>query len=94
MDPDEYVTVTWTLNLNIVDSAGKQGENMSDDAVRTTRRVFILRLWREQSESSAWRGQVEHVPTGQKVAFSTLPEILEYIVSQLEAVDYLSHIDS
>ena len=48
------------------------------------RHLFIVRFWREDSESAPggqWRGSVEHIPTGQRVHFVSL-DVLNTFISQ------------
>lgn len=50
--------------------------------------VFIVRLWFETRELEdaplAWRGVVEHVPTGQRRYFADLTELTVFVGSFLE----------
>lgn len=43
---------------------------------------FLIRLWREDSPgdtSPEWRGEVEHIQSGQRCTFSTLDEMLGFL---------------
>ncbi len=42
-------------------------------------RSFLVRLWRESEECSAWRGEIEHIQTGTVVEVSSLEEALALI---------------
>ncbi len=47
--------------------------------------LFIVRLWREAAEPPAWpwRGSVEHVPSGQRLHFSTLADLTDFMTWRL-----------
>ncbi len=48
---------------------------------------FLIRLWREGSPSDAsqeWRGEVEHIQSGQRWSFNTLDEMLSFVRQQAE----------
>lgn len=49
----------------------------------TSREVFILRLWRSAA-GEAWRGQVQHVASGQVIALSSLQDLLAALQAQLD----------
>ena len=48
---------------------------------------FILRLWVEpmQSSESQWRGQIEHVDSGEKTHFQLPAALVEFLVANLPA---------
>ncbi|MFQ5855304.1 MAG: hypothetical protein ACE5LU_06650 [Anaerolineae bacterium] len=48
---------------------------------------FILRLWVEPMEPGEpqWRGQIEHVGSGEKTHFQVPPALLEFLVAHLPA---------
>jgi hypothetical protein len=48
------------------------------------REAFVLRLWRETPGSQEWRGQLQHVRTGEVASFQDMEEIFEYIRRKLE----------
>ena len=51
------------------------------------RHLFIVRLWREESQATAggqWRGSVEHVPSGQRIHFISLDALTAFIGKQLD----------
>ena len=51
-------------------------------AVNEARHLFIVRMWREDSQAMSggqWRGSVEHVPSGQRVHFITLEALTEFV---------------
>lgn len=52
---------------------------------RLKKAIFILRLWAEgdPAQESSWRGQVEHVQSGQKQHFQGLPQLLELLRGQM-----------
>lgn len=39
---------------------------------------FVVRLWCETSDS-AWRGEVEHIQTGYRWNFGSLPHLLDFL---------------
>jgi hypothetical protein len=47
------------------------------------REVFILRLWRESAGQFAWRGQIQHVQSGQIVNIKSPEELLAYLKQQV-----------
>lgn len=49
-----------------------------------SRETFVLRLWAEETLSSAWRGEVQHVRSGQTAVIHSLEELLDYLHSQLD----------
>ena len=54
---------------------------------------FLIRLWREAGADTAvlltdWCSEVEHIQTGQRWAFSTLDELLEFLRQELEQPEY------
>jgi hypothetical protein len=42
-----------------------------------TEQLFLVRFWREQD--AAWRGYVEHVASKQRVYFSELSDLNEFL---------------
>lgn len=46
--------------------------------------TFIVRLWTEHGAGQApqWRGQVEHVQTGEQAYFRELDKMLDFIVGR------------
>ena len=51
------------------------------------REAFVLRLWRETPGSQEWRGQLQHVRTGEISAFQDLEEMFDYIRLKIERRD-------
>jgi len=49
---------------------------------------FILRLWVEpmQSGESQWRGQIEHVETGEKTHFQVPAALVGFLIQQGRAL--------
>ena len=50
------------------------------------RHLFIVRFWREESESASggqWRGSVEHIPTGRRAHFVSLDVLNTFMTQQL-----------
>jgi len=46
----------------------------------TSTQTFVVRFWREWSGAeSRWRGRVEHVQSGQGVAFSDMEQMKEFM---------------
>jgi len=43
--------------------------------------IFVVRLWAEYLEQTppAWRGEVEHVQNGEKIAFRDLATLVAFI---------------
>ena len=57
---------------------------MSRGASARRAATFIVRLWTEHGAGQApqWRGQVEHVQTGEQAYFRTLDHMLVFIVGR------------
>lgn len=49
--------------------------------------LFIVRLWQEsgREESGAWRGLVEHVQSGQRLYFTTLADLNDFIALRMDS---------
>ena len=45
--------------------------------------LFIVRMWSEMPQPGPWRGSVEHVPTGQKLYFTSLDDLNDFITLHL-----------
>ena len=47
--------------------------------------LFIVRMWQEPSQALAarWRGYVEHVPSGQRLYFTSLTDLNDFIGQRL-----------
>lgn len=47
--------------------------------------VFVVRIWQEtlSAQRPAWRGMVEHVPDGQRIYFTSLNDLSDFIALQL-----------
>ncbi len=56
-------------------------------APASPREVFIVRLWSESRARPIWRGQVQHVRTGQVAYVRGLEELLAFLASQMEQPD-------
>jgi hypothetical protein len=42
--------------------------------------IFVIRFWRESSEAGPhWRGRIEHVRSGESVAFGDLHAMLAFL---------------
>lgn len=48
--------------------------------------VFVVRIWQEthSAQRPAWRGMVEHVPDGQRIYFTSLNDLSDFIALQLD----------
>jgi hypothetical protein len=59
---------------------------MPDALLLSQDHLFIVRVWREAAGtvSSPWRGSVEHVPTGQRLHFSALADLNDFITWRLD----------
>jgi hypothetical protein len=49
--------------------------------------LFIVRMWQELGDEidSEWRGSVEHVPSGQRIHFTSLVDLNDFIGWRLES---------
>jgi hypothetical protein len=56
------------------------GGNMSDPLPRRTA-TFIVRLWAEYLDQTppAWRGEIEHVSSGETMCFGDVNQMWEFI---------------
>lgn len=59
---------------------------------------FLVRLWREEAGDASepagtWESQVEHIQTGRRWSFSTLPELLEFLGRQTADADGQKTVD-
>jgi hypothetical protein len=64
---------------------------------RPTYASFLVRLWREaepdpQEIAAGWQGEVQHIQTSQRRAFSTLDELLGLMRQVTEEADAPSSI--
>jgi hypothetical protein len=59
----------------------------TDPFVVSTRaeHLFIVRMWQEPSQavSAHWRGYIEHVPSGQRLYFTSLTDLNDFIGQRL-----------
>lgn len=48
--------------------------------------LFVVRIWQESKleQSPVWRGMVEHVHFGQKMYFTSLNDLSDFIALRLE----------
>jgi hypothetical protein len=48
--------------------------------------LFIVRIWKESGrDKEAWRGSVEHIATGQRLYFTSLNDLNDFIQFKVEA---------
>jgi hypothetical protein len=59
---------------------------MPDVAQPNLDHLFIVRVWREAAGTVTWpwRGSVEHVPSGQRLHFSALADLNDFIIWRLD----------
>ena len=55
-------------------------ENIPTNPVRE---AFVLRVWSDSPGSQGWRAQLQHVRSGELVAFQDLEEMFVYIRSKI-----------
>ena len=48
------------------------------------REAFVLRLWRETPGDQDWRGQLQHVRTGDVASFQDVEEMFDYIRAKID----------
>ena len=60
---------------------------MSAENILSLRESFIVRIWRENEQTKLWRGQIQHVGSGEVVPITDV----RHIATQLE--DYLKNKD-
>jgi hypothetical protein len=58
--------------------------NQEQIPLNTEREAFVLRLWRETPGNQNWRGQLQHVRTGEVIAFQDVEELFDYIRQKIE----------
>ena len=57
-----------------------------DETTFNSQFLFIVRIWLvEGGRDGAWRGSVEHVPSGQKLYFTSLGDLNDFIARRLSA---------
>jgi hypothetical protein len=58
---------------------------MNPHTIRRLTATFIVRMWAEPTagEAGDWRGQVEHVQTGEKRYFREMDKVLDFIAGHL-----------
>jgi hypothetical protein len=58
------------------------------DPLESSTHSFIVKIWRErmqeQGRQCTWRGQITHVPSGERRAFTRLVDLTAFIVPYLE----------
>ena len=45
--------------------------------------IFVLRLWRKSDDPLFWRGEVQHVNSGEKQYVHSAGDLLDYLQRQL-----------
>ena len=53
---------------------------------------FLVRLWHEDTTdahqvTTGWRGEVEHIQTGQRLTFCTVDELLTHLRQQTDDLE-------
>jgi hypothetical protein len=53
---------------------------------RRAQHLFVVRMWLEPSRiaNASWRGSVEHVPSGQRLYFTSLADLNDFIHWRLQ----------
>jgi hypothetical protein len=58
--------------------------------LETNTRIFIVKIWLEEvatnEQHAVWRGQVKHVPTGQRHYFNNMKEFHDILQFYLQAI--------
>lgn len=57
---------------------------------RRSHHLFVVRTWQEANHvapDDQWRGSVEHIPTGQRLYFSSLEQLCQFVSSQCDWFD-------
>jgi hypothetical protein len=52
----------------------------------TNTHPFIVKIWLEEVRQATWRGEITHVPSGKRRAFSDLSDMNAFIVPYLESM--------
>ena len=50
---------------------------------RLVKDIFVLRLWRKADDPLFWRGEVQHVNSGEKQYVHSAGDLLDYLQRQL-----------
>ena len=50
---------------------------------RLVKDIFVLRLWRKSDDPLFWRGEVQHVNSGDKQYIHSAGDLLDYLQRQL-----------
>jgi len=60
---------------------------LGPDTTGRTQHLFVVRIWHEpgQRPPAAWRGSVEHVPSGQRLYFISLGDLSDFITLRLDS---------
>jgi hypothetical protein len=56
--------------------------------VKRIQHLFVVRLWADTAAvptAEDWHGLVQHVPTGQKLYFTSLADLNDFMEARLEA---------
>lgn len=74
--------------MDVFWTRGAYNEDM-DKAPARPQHLFIVRLWSEAVEPTpaGWRGSVEHVASGQKLYFTALADLSDFIALRLAGLD-------
>ena len=59
---------------------------------KASQHLYIVRIWFEttRSDRQKWRGLIEHVPTGRKLYFTSLANLVDFISLSLPSSDTAS----
>ncbi|MCF6277127.1 MAG: hypothetical protein L3J16_00015 [Anaerolineales bacterium] len=55
------------------------------DTTPDRREAFIIRLWQEQTYPTRWRGEIQHVRSGETTSIQNLGKIVASIVAYLDS---------
>ena len=60
---------------------------MSSQSTFSLRESFIVRIWRDNENTDLWRGQLQHVRSGEMIPIADMKKISAELEAYLKKVD-------
>ncbi len=57
---------------------------MSPQSIFSLRESFIVRIWRDHEDTDLWRGQLQHVRSGETIAIADIRNIAVHLDDYLK----------
>jgi len=57
---------------------------MSQAKAKPSREVFIVRVWSESDDPGSWRGEIQHVSSGETVYVQTIGGLFDYLQEKVK----------